>query len=173
MISIDIKDERCSSENFNFLICNELLAFKSGHFDLIISNHVIEHVQNQALHIAEIKRVLKKNGLLYLATPNKLWPFEVHYRLYFLHYLPQNLFMKTLKFLNKYEEDIDLLSLRKIHTLLKKENLKSYSGNIIKKPTYYRMKVPSWLEKTLNAVPIKLLNITTFIHPTFIFIYRK
>jgi glycosyltransferase involved in cell wall biosynthesis/predicted SAM-dependent methyltransferase len=171
--SVDIYDSRQVTKDFNFSLCNESLPFKSESFDVIISNHVIEHVENQALHIKEIKRVLKNNGVLYLATPNRLWPFEVHYRLFFLHYLPQQLFIKTLKYINKYEEDVDLLSLRKVYALLQKENLISYSGNIIKNPTYYLMNLPIWLEKLLNKLPIKILNGTTFIHPTFVFIYKK
>ena len=171
--SVDIVDTRQANKDFSFSLCTEALPFKNNSFDVVISNHVIEHVQDQQLHISEIKRVLKKDGLLYFATPNKLWPFEVHYRIYFLHYLPHKLFMATLKKLNLYEENIKLLNLTDIKSLLKKSQLKSYSGEIIKNPSNYLMKTPQWLEKILNKIPIKVLNRTTFIHPTFIFIYKN
>jgi len=163
--SVDISDFRTNITGYNFSLANESLPFKENSFDIIISNHVIEHVQDQQLHINEIKRTLKSNGALYLATPNRLWPFEAHYRLYFLHYLPQRLFIKILKFFNKYKEDIELVSLSKTQTLLGKNNWQSYSGKIIQNPRNYLMDTSAWLEKILNSIPLKLLNTLTVIPP--------
>ena len=173
VVSVDISDCRKNKKNFYFSRCNESLPFKLESFDVVISNHVIEHVQNQELHIKEIKRVLKKGGTLYLATPNRLWPFEVHYKLCFLHYLPHKLFLKVLKSARVYKEDINLLTLNDLETLLKKSSLISFSGKIIKSPSAYLMNTPPWLEKILNIIPIQILELTTFLHPTFIFIYRN
>jgi 2-polyprenyl-3-methyl-5-hydroxy-6-metoxy-1,4-benzoquinol methylase len=39
-------------------------------FDFIVSSHVIEHLQNPEDHIAIIHKLLKKNAVLYIATPN-------------------------------------------------------------------------------------------------------
>ena len=173
VFSVDISDTRQSKSRFSFSLCNEALPFRDNSFDFVISNHVIEHVQDQEVHIKEIKRVLKKGGVLYLATPNRLWPFEVHYRLYFLHYLPHKLFLKILKKTGRYKEDVELISLSNIKTLLNKGNLISFSGAIIKSPSAYLMNTPTWLEEHLNKIPISLLEKTTFIHPTFIFLYIK
>ena len=173
VFSVDIADTRQSKSNFNFSLCNEALPFQDNSFDFVISNHVIEHVQDQELHIKEIKRVLRKGGGLYLATPNRLWPFEVHYRLYFLHYLPHKLFIKILKKTGRYKEDIDLLSLGNIKTLLNNGRLISFSGKIIKNPSSYLMNTPIWIEGYLNKIPISLLEKATFIHPTFIFLYKS
>lgn len=171
--SVDIFDTRQSTANFNFYLCNESLPFKNESFDIVISNHVIEHVHDQKLHLSEIKRVLKKGGFLYLATPNRLWPYEVHYKLFFLHYLPQPLFIKLLKTFGLYEEDVVLVTLNGVNTLLGKDKLTSYSGKIIKNPKKYLMNVSPFFEKILNSIPDKLLNLTTLIHPTFIFVYKK
>ena len=171
--SVDIYDSRQVAENFNFSLCNESLPFKPESFDIVISNHVIEHVTNQQLHISEIKRVLNNKGVLYLATPNRLWPFEVHYKIYFLHYLPRELFIRVLTSLSIYKEDLHLLTLKNIQRLLGKKNLTSYSEKIIKNPSAYLMNTPTWLEKTLNKLPINFLKITTAIHPTFILTYKK
>jgi glycosyltransferase involved in cell wall biosynthesis/SAM-dependent methyltransferase len=173
VVSTDVSDTRQNIQNFNFSICNEYLPFKSESFDIIISNHVIEHVHDQKQHISEIKRVLKKGGFLYLATPNRLWPYEVHYRLFFLHYLPQPLFITLLKTFGLYEEDVVLITLNDVNTLLGKDGLTSYSGKIIKNPKKYLMNVSPFFEKVLNSIPDKLLNLTTLIHPTFIFVYKK
>jgi len=90
-----------------------------------------------------------------------------------LHYLPQRLFIKALKYINKYEEDIELICLSKTNTLLNKINLQSYSGKIIKNPSHYLMNAPAWLEKALNFIPLRVLDKLTFIHPTLIFVFKK
>ena len=45
------------------------LPFKKFEFDLIICNHVLEHVNNDLKAIGEIYRVLKKNGVAILQVP--------------------------------------------------------------------------------------------------------
>jgi len=40
-------------------------------FDLIVSQELIEHIENQRAFIAECGRILKRNGYLILTTPNK------------------------------------------------------------------------------------------------------
>ena len=72
----DITDMRNNKDSgFNFSLVNsEKLPFPDGFFDIILSHHVIEHVENQDLHLDEIKRVLKPIGICYLATPNKSSP---------------------------------------------------------------------------------------------------
>ncbi len=49
-----------------------LLPFKDHSFDLIIIQDVIEHLADTNKFYIELKRVLKKNGIIYLSTPNKL-----------------------------------------------------------------------------------------------------
>ena len=48
------------------------LPFPSDSFDAIISFQVIEHVDDDAAFLEEIKRVLKVDGRAYLTTPNRL-----------------------------------------------------------------------------------------------------
>jgi SAM-dependent methyltransferase len=46
------------------------LPFEKGFFDSVFSSEVIEHVPNVSSFLWEIKRVLRRNGTLYLTTPN-------------------------------------------------------------------------------------------------------
>jgi ubiquinone/menaquinone biosynthesis C-methylase UbiE len=46
------------------------LPFASGFFDSIFASEIIEHVPDMATFISELKRVLRKDGSLYLTTPN-------------------------------------------------------------------------------------------------------
>jgi SAM-dependent methyltransferase len=46
------------------------LPYRSASFDLVIFNHVIEHIPSYRKAVMELRRVLKEAGFLYLATPN-------------------------------------------------------------------------------------------------------
>lgn len=67
------------------------LPFESGSFDIVVYNHVIEHVgerDEQESHLREIRRILRPEGLLYIAVPNRWTLMEPHYRLPLLSWLP-------------------------------------------------------------------------------------
>jgi len=46
----------------------ELLPFRDGCFDLVLSHSVIEHVASAAAYLRECHRVLRQGGVLYLST---------------------------------------------------------------------------------------------------------
>lgn len=64
------------------------LPYPSNTFDIVTSIEVIEHVANPGQMLSEIRRVLKKDGILHITTANKWWPIEPHFKLPFLSYLP-------------------------------------------------------------------------------------
>ncbi|PIN86225.1 hypothetical protein COV19_05445 [Candidatus Woesearchaeota archaeon CG10_big_fil_rev_8_21_14_0_10_44_13] len=47
------------------------LRFKDNSFDVVCSFETIEHIKNQELFLKEAARVLKKDGILIISTPNK------------------------------------------------------------------------------------------------------
>lgn len=71
------RDEMAQKYNANIknMFCNviDMSVFEDDMFDLIIFNHVIEHLTDEEVVKAfkEIKRVLKPDGCLQLGTPNK------------------------------------------------------------------------------------------------------
>ncbi len=67
------------------------LPFRTGTFDVVTSLEVIEHADNPKVMLSEIARVLKKDGILVITTANKWWPYEPHFKLLFLSYLPTKL----------------------------------------------------------------------------------
>lgn len=46
------------------------LRFPDESFDFVFSSENFEHLPDQAAHLAELRRVLKKGGICFLATPN-------------------------------------------------------------------------------------------------------
>lgn len=49
------------------------IPFEDEYFDFVISTEVIEHTPNPKKAIQEMHRVLKKNGVLVVTVPNKVW----------------------------------------------------------------------------------------------------
>lgn len=74
--AVDVEDKRRDKEgSYSFsIVDSEILPFDDELFDVVISHHVIEHVQDQGLHLGEIRRVLKSDGVVYVAMPNKSSP---------------------------------------------------------------------------------------------------
>ncbi|WP_250633231.1 class I SAM-dependent methyltransferase [Pinirhizobacter soli] len=93
--AVDVTDARQVVEGYRFtLVPSALLPFESESFDVVLTNHVIEHVgdsSDQMTHLREIRRVLKADGLVYLAVPNRWMLVEPHYKLPFLSWLPRKL----------------------------------------------------------------------------------
>lgn len=56
----------------------EQLEFQDNQFDVVLLNEVLEHIPNESNALRQIHRVLRKNGILALFSPNRLYPFETH-----------------------------------------------------------------------------------------------
>jgi SAM-dependent methyltransferase len=76
------------------------LGFRSGSVDYACSSHIIEHFREPALHVAEVARILKKEGTGFFLTPNKPTDFENPFHVY--------LFEKDdlTRMLSEYFEDV-------------------------------------------------------------------
>lgn len=57
--------------------------------DVLVLSHIYEHVVDPDAVLAEIRRVLKPEGVAYLAFGNKWQVVEPHYRLPFLSWVPR------------------------------------------------------------------------------------
>ena len=90
--AVDARDERVVRDGYAFTpVTGTALPFADATCDVVVSNHVIEHVgdrDEQRRHLAEARRVLRPGGVLYLAVPNRWSLVEPHYRLPFLSWLP-------------------------------------------------------------------------------------
>jgi SAM-dependent methyltransferase len=102
-VGIDVEFLRLldAKQKNKHLVCaaGEHLPFKPGLFDLVLSNEVIEHVQDDRQALTESVRVMRSGGRLALFCPNRGYPFETHgiyvrgeYRFgnkFFVNYLPR------------------------------------------------------------------------------------
>lgn len=111
------------------------LAFDSNLFDIVICIQVLEHIpkSDQIKALKEIFRVLKKDGLLYIDTPNQYFLRDQHDTdLLFIHWLPKKISLALARMLGrdvptiepssgKYVGLHDYLSYSKIIKTLRKE----------------------------------------------------
>jgi SAM-dependent methyltransferase len=66
----------------------ETLPLPDASVDVAVFNHIYEHVVDPDAVLADVRRVLRPDGVLYLGLGNRLGVVEPHYRLPFLSYLP-------------------------------------------------------------------------------------
>lgn len=74
----------------NIKFVNALIEDYRGNekFDLAISLTTLEHMPSAEKSFRNVFKYMKKNSLLYITAPNKLWPVEPHYALPLLSLLP-------------------------------------------------------------------------------------
>lgn len=53
-----------------FMMNAQDLRFPDASFDFVFSSENFEHLPNQATHLNELRRVLRKGGICFIATPN-------------------------------------------------------------------------------------------------------
>jgi 2-polyprenyl-3-methyl-5-hydroxy-6-metoxy-1,4-benzoquinol methylase len=131
VVSLEPKTERIkkisSSDSISSLIADSLnLPIKSDSFDLIILQDVIEHLRLNKKLIRDLTSLLKKNGIIYLSTPNRFSIINIisdpHWGMPFLSLFKRNQIKKYfLKYFRKSDysrNDVaELLSLKRLHVL--------------------------------------------------------
>jgi len=104
-IGVDIDQEaiqyaqsHSSSTHVQFLIADSMaLPFHDNSMDVIICNHLYEHVPQAEQMIDELYRVLKGDGFCYFSAGNKYTIIEGHYKLPFLSWFPKAIAHQYLK----------------------------------------------------------------------------
>jgi SAM-dependent methyltransferase len=90
--SVDVDDLRTVTDGYEFRLVEGVeLPFEDDRFDVVVSNHTIEHVGGpdaQLAHLREIARVLRPGGVGYLASPTRWALVEPHFKVPMLSWLP-------------------------------------------------------------------------------------
>lgn len=85
----------------------EKLPFEDNTFDIVLSHHVLEHVDDVKKTVDEMLRVLMTGGSLYISTPNYWKPKEGHYGIFWPPFLPKSLSSLYLKLRRRPTDFID------------------------------------------------------------------
>jgi hypothetical protein len=121
-------EERHPGLKFVRVVSGRPLPFADDAFDLGFCNAVIEHVgsrRRQAAFLAELIRVSRR---VFLSTPNRWYPLELHTRLPFVHWLPASLFRRLIAHLGfdfyAREANLNLLTARELKGILPPGNFR-------------------------------------------------
>ena len=190
VISIDVQHESLQGtinkhkshilSQINFIISDGIeLNFKSNSIDIVICNQVIEHIQKQLQQqlIDESYRVLKPNGIFYIATPNKLWPIEPHTKLPFLSYFPRNIANIYIRLFRKIDTyDVVLPTYYKLKRMisLRFDEVIDLTPFVIMNPEkfYIKNEIPKILKSSLKRIPLFILKLFSPFFPSWILIGR-
>lgn len=87
------------------------LPFADGEFEVVFSNAVIEHVGGRERQRRLVLEALRVGRRVFLTTPNRRFPVEVHTRLPFVHWLPDGVAHRAYDLARKgFAKELDLLS---------------------------------------------------------------
>lgn len=149
------------------------LNFSDDSFDIVICTQVYEHVPDAKKMFREIYRVLKPNGICYLAAINRFWPWEPHYDLPFLSWLPRriaNIYANLFRGKNYYESTLTYWGLKKLLANYKIYDLTQEILSNPKKYGYAENFPKSRFILKLMAIASAVLR---YFSPTFILILTK
>jgi ubiquinone/menaquinone biosynthesis C-methylase UbiE len=123
---VEIGFNKCDARN---------LAYESNFYDCVICIQVLEHIPkgDNVKALKESFRVLKKDGIIYIDTPNQYFPKDEHDTgLWFIHWLPKRISIPYARLRKRdvptiepssgrYVGSHDILSYSKIINTLRKE----------------------------------------------------
>jgi SAM-dependent methyltransferase len=94
------------------------LPFPNGAFDVVFSNAVIEHVGGRDRQRALVTEALRVGRRVFITTPNRRFPIEVHTRLPLVHWLPDAVSHRAYRAAGKeFATEVHLLTRRSFRDL--------------------------------------------------------
>lgn len=179
VVSVDVADLRLQADGYRFeLVRGTALPFDDASFDVVISNHVIEHVGErveQLAHLHECHRVLVPQGRGYLAVPNRWMLVEPHYRLVFLSWLPRSWRTPYLRLLGKGDfYDCEPPSLLEIEAMFRQADLAASNLTVRALRETFDIEGTAGVARRFAArLPDALYERLLAVFPTLIFRFRR
>ena len=101
---------------------DQALPFPDAYFDVGFSSAVLEHVGGGAQQLFFVQELLRTCRSVFLTTPDRAFPIEVHTFLPVLHWLPKHLHRRLLELLGHSfwasEANLNLLTRRELAQLV-------------------------------------------------------
>ena len=159
----------------SFLVASgQALPFPSASFDIVVCNHVYEHVPDAPGLMAEIHRVLAPGGVCYFAGGHLLQLMEPHYRLPLLSWLPRPLadaYLRATGRGRRYEEKFLMpWRLRSLFSAFAERRL--VSAAMLEDPVGFTLG-PAWLGAIARALPTRWRDGLALLLPTQVWLLRR
>jgi SAM-dependent methyltransferase len=175
--SVDVVDLRMVREGYAFQKVEDTrLPFDDASFDVIVSNHVIEHVggpDQQLEHLRECRRVLIAGGRGYLAVPNRWMLVEPHFHLPFLSWLPRAWRSPYVRLAGKGARyDCEPLTQPQLERLLAAAQLKGENSCLAAMRAMFKIEgTPGITRRLASAVPDGVWRRALAWMPTLIYVF--
>jgi ubiquinone/menaquinone biosynthesis C-methylase UbiE len=173
--AVDVHENRVVTDGYCYhQVHDTKLPFANETFDVVLTNHVIEHVGDetaQRAHLAELRRVLRSDGAGYLAVPNRWMLVEPHFKLAFLSWLPRTWRTPYLRAIRKgMVYDCEPLQMKRLEHLLTDAGLE-YQNLCIEalRATFEIERATSVANATLRRIPDAVLRPLRRVIPTLIY----
>ncbi|MEP6907951.1 MAG: class I SAM-dependent methyltransferase [Pseudoxanthomonas sp.] len=173
--AVDVHDNRLVLDGYRYhSVKDTQLPFADESFDVVLTNHVIEHVgdeQAQRAHLAELHRVMRPDGVGYLAVPNRWMLVEPHYKLAFLSWLPHAWRTPFLRLMRKgHIYDCEPLQMGQLERFLTDMKFKHQNLCIDALRQTFEIEHPqSSVKRWISAIPDSLLRPWQKVIPTLIY----
>ncbi len=176
-VDIDVPGLARAHERFGagiLFLCadGEALPWADDSLDVIVFNHIYEHVLDPDAVIAELRRVLKPDGVLYLGLGNRLGVMEPHYRLPFLSYLAPALadrYVRAFGRADRYHERFRTWAgLRKLARNL---YVHDYTYAVLSSPDVFH--AGDVVKGPVSKLPLPMLKALRPVVPTYIWVATK
>jgi SAM-dependent methyltransferase len=177
--AVDVHDSRLVMDGYQFTqVQGTQLPFADQTFDFVLSNHVIEHVGGmsaQLEHLTELRRVMKTDGLGYLAVPNRWMLVEPHYKLAFLSWLPHRWRTSYLRLRQRGDVyDCEPLQMLQLERMLSDAGLQGRNISVEALRVTLDIERPgTWSQKISQRIPSEILRLFNRVIPTLIYRFTR
>jgi SAM-dependent methyltransferase len=154
----------------NFLCADgSAMPFADKSIDIVVFNHIYEHVVDADAVLSEITRVLRDDGVAYFGFGNRLGVIEPHYRLPFLSWVPRRVADRYVSMTGRaddyYEQFRTRAGLIRMCSGLK---LWDYTYTVLADPAAFHAK--DMVPRRLENAPTAFWHALSPIMPTYVWI---
>jgi SAM-dependent methyltransferase len=150
----------------------ERLPVPDRSLDVIVFNHIYEHVVDPDAVVTELHRALADDGALYLGLGNRLGVMEPHYRLPFLSYLPPSLADRYVRVSGRGDHYYERLRTKPaLRRMLRGFSVWDYTYSVIREPHVFASH--EMVPRPFRSVPTMALKALEPILPTYIWVATK
>jgi len=173
--AIEFAQQNFKKSNLKFETADIMtLDLPKNSFDIIICNHVYEHVPDDRALMSRIFELLTDSGACYFTAGNRLSVMEPHYRLPFLSIIPRPLAHLYMRLAAKgdyyHEKHRSYWGLKK---LVEKFSVDDYTLRLVAQPKTFKTEYMLKHGSAKQKLALLLLSFAYWLCPTYIWILKK